>query len=76
MPPASIRNAPTKLMRDIGYGKGYAYDHDAEDAFSGSDYWPDEMSPQTFYTPTERGFEKRLSERLAYWDALRAEKNG
>ncbi len=76
MPPASIRNAPTKLMRDIGYGKGYAYDHDAEDAFSGSDYWPDEMSAQTFYTPTERGFEKRLSERLAYWDALRAEKNG
>ena len=76
MPPASIRNAPTKLMRDIGYGKGYAYDHDAEDAFSGSDYWPDEMSPQTFYTPTERGFEKRLSERLAYWDGLRAEKNG
>ena len=76
MPPASIRNAPTKLMRDIGYGKGYAYDHDTEDAFSGSDYWPDEMSPQTFYTPTERGFEKRLSERLAYWDGLRAEKNG
>ena len=74
MPPAAIRNAPTKLMRDIGYGKGYAYDHDAEDAFSGSDYWPDEMSPQTFYTPTERGFEKRLSERLAYWDGLRAEK--
>ncbi len=76
MPPAAIRNAPTKLMRDIGYGKGYAYDHDTEDAFSGSDYWPDEMIPQTFYTPTERGFEKRLSERLAYWDALRAEKNG
>ncbi|VVT28604.1 Replication-associated recombination protein A [Sphingomonas aurantiaca] len=74
MPPAAIRNAPTKLMRDIGYGKGYAYDHDAEDAFSGSDYWPDEMSPQTFYAPTERGFEKRLSERLAYWDGLRATK--
>ena len=74
MPPAAIRNAPTKLMRDIGYGKGYAYDHDAEDAFSGSDYWPDEMTPQTFYAPTERGFEKRLSERLAYWDGLRATK--
>jgi len=71
MPPAAIRNAPTKLMRDIGYGKGYAYDHDAEDAFSGSNYWPDEMAPQSFYVPTDRGFEKRLAERLAWWDDRR-----
>ena len=74
MPPAAIRNAPTKLMRDIGYGKGYAYDHDAENAFSGSDYWPDEMTPQTFYAPTDRGFEKRIAERLAWWDERRQAK--
>ncbi|VXD00362.1 Replication-associated recombination protein A [Sphingomonas sp. T1] len=75
MPPAAIRNAPTKLMRDIGYGKGYAYDHDAENAFSGSDYWPDEMTPQTFYAPTDRGFEKRIAERLAWWDERRQAKD-
>ena len=75
MPPAAIRNAPTKLMRDIGYGKGYAYDHDAEDAFSGSNYWPDEMTPQSFYVPTDRGFEKRLAERLAWWDDRRHAKD-
>ncbi|WP_031439615.1 replication-associated recombination protein A, partial [Sphingomonas sp. FUKUSWIS1] len=75
MPPAAIRNAPTKLMRDIGYGKGYAYDHDAENAFSGSNYWPDEMTPQTFYAPTDRGFEKRIAERLAWWDERRQAKD-
>ena len=75
MPPAVIRNAPTKLMRDIGYGKDYAYDHDAEDAFSGSNYWPDEMTPQSFYVPTDRGFEKRLAERLAWWDDRRHAKD-
>ena len=71
MPPANILNAPTKLMREIGYGKGYTYDHDAEDAFSGANYWPDELGPQRFYTPTERGFEKRIAERLAWWDERR-----
>jgi len=71
MPPDNIRNAPTKLMRDIGYGKGYAYDHDSEEGFSGANYWPDEMEPQTFYAPTDRGFEKRLRERLDYWEELR-----
>jgi putative ATPase len=71
MPPQNILNAPTKLMKDIGYGKGYAYDHDTEEGFSGANYWPDEMTPQTFYTPTDRGFEKRLRERLDYWDQLR-----
>ncbi|MDX3901165.1 MAG: replication-associated recombination protein A [Sphingobium sp.] len=74
MPPQNILNAPTKLMKDIGYGKGYAYDHDAEDSFSGANYWPEEMTPQHFYAPTERGFEARISERLAYWDRLRKER--
>ena len=67
MPPAHILNAPTKLMKDIGYGKGYAYDHEAEDAFSGADYWPEEMEPQDFYRPSERGFEARVRERLEHW---------
>lgn len=71
MPPANILNAPTKLMKQIGYGADYAYDHDAADGFSGANYWPDEMEPQAFYQPTDRGFEKRLSERLAWWDERR-----
>jgi putative ATPase len=71
MPPAHILNAPTKLMKDIGYGKGYAYDHDAEEGFSGQNYWPDEMEPQAFYQPTERGFEAKVRERIAYWDEMR-----
>ena len=75
-PPKTILNAPTRLMKDIGYGKGYAYDHDAEDAFSGEDYWPEEMGPQTFYEPSPRGFEAKIAERLAYWDRLRAERRG
>ena len=76
MPPDNILNAPTKLMREIGYGKGYAYDHDAADGFSGANYWPAEMRPQTYYTPTDRGFEKRLAERLAWWDERRTGKAG
>lgn len=71
MPPQNILNAPTKLMKEIGYGKGYAYDHDAEGGFSGANYWPEEMTPQTFYTPTDRGLEKRIAERLAWWDERR-----
>ncbi len=71
MPPASILNAPTKLMKQIGYGKGYAYDHDVEGGFSGASYWPEEMTPQTFYEPVERGFEARVKERLAEWDRRR-----
>ncbi|HYI42823.1 MAG TPA: replication-associated recombination protein A [Sphingomicrobium sp.] len=67
MPPANILNAPTKLMKEIGYGKGYAYDHDAADAFSGDNYWPDELPPQNFYEPSERGFEARVRERLQFW---------
>jgi putative ATPase len=71
MPPQNILNAPTKLMKDIGYGKGYTYDHDAEGGFSGDNYWPEEMAPQTFYTPTERGHEKRIAERIAWWNEMR-----
>jgi putative ATPase len=73
MPPKNILNAPTKLMKTIGYGKGYRYDHDAEGGFSGDNYWPEEMAPQSYYEPTERGFEKRVRERLAYWEGLRKE---
>lgn len=72
MPPPNILNAPTKLMKDIGYGKGYAYDHDAPEGFSGDSYWPEEMPPRQFYAPTDRGFEKRIAERMAWWDELRS----
>ena len=74
MPPDNILNAPTKLMRDLGYGRGYAYDHDAEDGFSGANYWPDELPPQRFYTPAGRGFEARVKERLDHWQRLREER--
>ncbi len=72
MPPMTIVNAPTKLMKDLGYGKGYAYDHDAEGGFSGANYWPDGMDRATFYTPVDRGFEAKIAERIAHWDKLRA----
>jgi putative ATPase len=71
MPPQTILNAPTKLMKQLGYGEGYEYDHDAEAGFSGADYWPDGMDPQRFYTPTDRGAERAVGERLAEWDRLR-----
>ncbi len=74
MPPKTILNAPTKLMKQVGYGEGYAYDHDAPDAFSGDDYWPEEMTAQTFYVPSPRGFEAKIAERLAYWAGLKAER--
>jgi len=73
MPPMHILNAPTKLMKNVGYGKGYAYDHDADEGFSGQDYWPEEMAPQAFYEPTDRGFEARVRERLEYWQQRRRE---
>ncbi|MBA2636552.1 MAG: replication-associated recombination protein A [Sphingomonas sp.] len=73
MPPASILNAPTKLMKEIGYGKDYDYDHDSKDAFSGSDYWPEEMAPKNFYEPSERGFEARVRERLQFWADRRSQ---
>ena len=73
MPPMNIVNAPTKLMKDVGYGKGYAYDHDSEGGFSGANYWPEGMTAQDYYQPVERGFEAKLKERLAFWDERRRE---
>lgn len=70
-PPAHILNAPTKLMKQIGYGKNYAYDHDSHEGFSGAHYWPDEMEPRDFYRPTDRGFEARVKERLEFWEKRR-----
>lgn len=75
-PPAHILNAPTKLMKDIGYGAGYAYDHEAEDGFSGADYWPEGMDAQNYYRPVERGFEREVLKRLEYWDKKRRELRG
>ena len=76
MPPKHILNAPTNLMKDLGYGAGYVYDHDADDGFSGQDYFPDKVGRQTFYRPVERGFEREISKRLEYWSRLRAERRG
>ncbi|WP_298464752.1 replication-associated recombination protein A [uncultured Erythrobacter sp.] len=76
MPPANILNAPTKLMKDIGYGEGYAYDHNAEDGFSGDNYWPEGMEPQSYYEPVERGFERKVRERMQWWDKRRSELRG
>jgi putative ATPase len=76
MPPSSILNAPTKLMKDIGYGKNYAYDHDSADGFSGADYWPEEMTPQAYYKPVPRGFERQVIERMEWWDKKRREQRG
>ncbi|QLC21991.1 replication-associated recombination protein A [Parasphingopyxis sp. CP4] len=73
MPPKNILNAPTQLMKEVGYGKGYAYDHERDDAFSGDNYWPEEMNRQDFYKPSPRGFEAKVAERLAFWEKLRAE---
>ncbi len=71
MPPAHILNAPTRLMQELGYGKGYAYDHDAPDGFSGQNYFPDGLARETFYDPPERGFEREIRKRLDYWAKLR-----
>lgn len=71
IPPAHILNAPTAWMKTEGYGAGYQYDHDAPDAFSGQNYFPDGVAPPVFYTPTPRGFEREIQKRLDYWAALR-----
>ena len=71
MPPKHILNAPTKLMKELGYSEGYEYDHDTADAFSGQNYFPDGMARQNFYAPVERGFEREIKKRLDYWDDLR-----
>jgi putative ATPase len=69
--PLHIRNAPTRLMKDLGYGKGYQYAHDFEDAYSPQDYLPDELKGETFYIPTDRGYEKVIKERIKQWRKLR-----
>ncbi|MDE2488856.1 MAG: replication-associated recombination protein A [Alphaproteobacteria bacterium] len=76
MPPKHILNAPTRMMKELGYGKGYAYDHDAEAGFSGQDYFPDEMERRTFYRPKGEGSEARIKERLERWAALRSGRGG
>ncbi|MEX2451339.1 MAG: replication-associated recombination protein A [Rhodospirillales bacterium] len=76
MPPKHILNAPTALMSDLGYGDGYAYDHDTEEGFSGQNYFPDGMPRRAFYAPGARGFEKEVAKRIAYWDKLRRDIGG
>ena len=75
-PPKHILNAPTRLMKDLGYGAGYVYDHDTEDGFSGQDYFPEGMERQQLYRPGDRGFEREVAKRLAYWNKLRRGKAG
>ena len=74
-PPKHILNAPTKLMKEEGYGDGYEYDHNAEDGFSGQDYFPDEIERETYYDPPERGFERDLRKRLTYFEGRRLKRN-
>ncbi len=76
LPPKHILNAPTRLMRQEGYGRGYEYDHAAEEAFSGQDYFPETLGRQVFYDPPERGFEREIRKRLDYWEKLRRERKG
>ncbi len=76
VPPKHILNAPTNLMKSEGYGRGYSYDHDTEEAFSGQNYFPDALPRQQFYNPPERGFEREIKKRLDYWAKLRKEKGG
>ncbi|MCX7646786.1 MAG: replication-associated recombination protein A [Rhodobacteraceae bacterium] len=75
-PPKHILNAPTRLMKEQGYGAGYEYDHDAEDAFSGQDYFPEGMKRPVLYRPPERGFERELKKRLDYFARLREKRQG
>ena len=72
MPPNHILNAPTRLMKDLGYGAGYSYDHDEKDAFSGQEFFPKGVDRKSFYTPTSRGYEREIEKRLHYWSKLRA----
>ena len=75
MPPKHILNAPTKLMKELGYSKGYEYDHDTAEGFSGQNYFPEAMARRRFYRPQERGFEREIVKRLEYWERLRAKRN-
>ena len=74
MPPKTILNAPTKLMKQIGYGESYRYDHDEPDAFSGQNYWPEKIGRQEFYEPVDRGFEREVRKRLDWWERLRRDR--
>ncbi|MEI7805226.1 MAG: replication-associated recombination protein A [Hyphomicrobiales bacterium] len=76
LPPKHILNAPTKLMQEEGYGRGYSYDHDEAESFSGQNYFPDQLGRKQFYDPPERGFEREIRKRLEYWAKLRREKGG
>ena len=73
-PPAHILNAPTRLMKDLGYGKGYVYDPETQEGFSGQNYFPDEMPREAYYQPTEYGIEKAIKARLDRWATLRAQR--
>ena len=75
-PPKHILNAPTEMMKDQGYGQGYDYDHDAEDGFSGQDYFPDNVTRESYYHPVERGFERDLLKRIQYFNTLRIKRKG
>lgn len=75
MPPAHSLNAPTQMMKELGYGQNYAYDHDTAEGFSGASYFPDDMARIAFYNPVERGFEREIKKRLIYWQGLRESKN-
>jgi putative ATPase len=76
MPPAHTLNAPTKLMKNLGYGAGYQYDHDAAESFSGQNYFPDAMPRRQFYQPKDTGFEREIAKRLEYWSKLREKRGG
>jgi putative ATPase len=75
-PPKTILNAPTRLMKREGYAADYEYDHDAPEAFSGQNYWPDALGRRAVYEPVERGFEREIRKRLEYWARLRKEREG
>ncbi|MBT6031816.1 MAG: replication-associated recombination protein A, partial [Kordiimonadaceae bacterium] len=74
-PPMHILNAPTKMMKELGYGDGYQYEHDAKDGFSGQDYFPEGLDREEYYKPVNRGFERDIIKRLDYWNKLRLENN-
>jgi putative ATPase len=74
-PPKHSLNAPTKMMKDLGYSEGYEYDHNSEDGFSGKNYFPDDMNREQFYTPLDRGFEREIEKRLSYWNRIRQSKS-
>ena len=74
MPPMTILNAPTKMMKGQGYGKGYIYDHDTPEGFSGQEYFPEKLGRREFYRPVDRGFEREVNKRLEYFTRLRAKK--